>query len=822
MNTHEPKENQHSLAHRDSADTSAIGFVRVHSLIKTSDAKAAFYKINDDLILLVNQWPAGAVLTVAVSTERNGKEITILFQKTGTPYQRWFDDLQDALRGIYTLDSPVSGFGWNPVAPAQLLQLTVQVPQDLNNLPDVQAELDDGLDDTLRRELAVRAAINRDSSVYWPAYRIGGVVGVINALRGHTGVELRFQLAAATDIERELVEKELKATTNWSLALRKQYLHTIIRQRTFAAGLAGSIPAIVKARLADLGVSLQLKELDPVTNQFRWDTSDALAGAAIPGQAALNQLHLPAIGEGVLLGIRAEDPPVLPHPLEPEPEQPGQPVPLGYAYNAFHEQVSVASDIYDLPRHWFIEGAAGSGKSTALITLTESILKAGYSVSLIDSHGTTIDEALKRIPRAMVDKVSVIRHGDQLSPYPVNFLAAGNDGERQQRVEEFAEMIQELQDPGRENIVGPRWHQWFRLMADVSFALLEKETSLQSIVTLSRLLASDKETHDTILTILSHQHDDIRRRLIEHLRSINSQDSISLLEWVHSKMSDLITSNVMKRTVGLGVDPINVTEYIDDGRSLFIDLAMPSIGDPTARMLGMIWILKHWVALTKRKDRTKPHIIILDEAHLFGSTLLPKLLSEARKFGIGVILATQSIQQFNPKMQDAIEANVSSFVNFRAGIGTVAAASGRHDLWPAAELIRLPDLSAATTLLRNGKKTVPFTLYFDLYTREAELTAKQQAERLEVEATVSSKSQQELSAPFRDIPIRNDSYYIARISHLHQKEETPDAGELIHAWLQSGQRQGALAKLQDRDKEPTTRPIPTQSGDSTVHRACDA
>ena len=153
-----------------------------------------------------------------------------------------------------------------------------------------------------------------------------------------------------------------------------------------------------------------------------------------------------------------------------------------------------------------------------------------------------------------------------------------------------------------------------------------------------------------------------------------------------------------------------MTATLEAGQSLLIDLGVHRLGEPTGRVIGATYLLKHWAALGQRRDRTKPHIILVDEAHLFSYGALPKLLAEARKFGVGVVVATQHLGQLTGELADAVESNTGHFVSLRTGLQSAQRASVRLGDWPRGELVRLPDLTAATSLTRQGVLTEPFTL----------------------------------------------------------------------------------------------------------------
>jgi DNA helicase HerA-like ATPase len=60
------------------------------------------------------------------------------------------------------------------------------------------------------------------------------------------------------------------------------------------------------------------------------------------------------------------------------------------------------------------------------------------------------------------------------------------------------------------------------------------------------------------------------------------------------------------------------------------------------------------------------HFVLVDEASWFMSRTVSELFDQARKFGIGVILAVQRLGQLVPEdVRDAVLANSGTIISFR-------------------------------------------------------------------------------------------------------------------------------------------------------------
>jgi hypothetical protein len=179
----------------------------------------------------------------------------------------------------------------------------------------------------------------------------------------------------------------------------------------------------------------------------------------------------------------------------------------------------------------------------------------------------------------------------------------------------------------------------------------------------------------------------------------------------------LLSSDRARWIFGAGPDDVDVRAVMDEGQSLLVDLGAHRLGEPVGRIVGVTYLLKFWSALSLRRHRDRPHYLVIDEAHLFSYGPLPKLLAEARKYGVGIVVATQHVGQLTGELGDALESNSGSFICLRAGLQSAARASARLEGWPVGDLVRLPDLVAATTLLRDGVATTPFSMVVDHHDR---------------------------------------------------------------------------------------------------------
>jgi len=86
-----------------------------------------------------------------------------------------------------------------------------------------------------------------------------------------------------------------------------------------------------------------------------------------------------------------------------------------------------------------------------------------------------------------------------------------------------------------------------------------------------------------------------------------------------------------------------------------------------------VFLTSVWLSLLKSPGREV--YLILDEFHNFASPSLVEMLSEGRKFGLRLIMATQYVGQVPEYLWDSVEGNALNFVSFAVGKDTAEALS---------------------------------------------------------------------------------------------------------------------------------------------------
>ena len=106
-------------------------------------------------------------------------------------------------------------------------------------------------------------------------------------------------------------------------------------------------------------------------------------------------------------------------------------------------------------------------------------------------------------------------------------------------------------------------------------------------------------------------------------------------------------------------------------RVVIANLARGIIGETPSNLMGALLLARVQAAGMARASlppeaRTPFHIVI-DEVQLFGTEVIAQILSEARKYGLSLTMATQFMAGLSEKTRAAVMGNVAALIVFRVG-----------------------------------------------------------------------------------------------------------------------------------------------------------
>ncbi|HEY8931416.1 MAG TPA: hypothetical protein VIM55_19590 [Mucilaginibacter sp.] len=114
-------------------------------------------------------------------------------------------------------------------------------------------------------------------------------------------------------------------------------------------------------------------------------------------------------------------------------------------------------------------------------------------------------------------------------------------------------------------------------------------------------------------------------------------------------------------------------------------------------------------AATLEEER-KPFMVSIDECHSFITTSFASMLSEVRKYKVGLFLTHQYLEQLPEKTLSGILGNVGSIICFRLGAADAEAMANEfYPVFKMDDFIRLPKFEIYLKLLIDNISSKSFS-----------------------------------------------------------------------------------------------------------------
>ena len=370
--------------------------------------------------------------------------------------------------------------------------------------------------------------------------------------------------------------------------------------------------------------------------------------------------------------------------------------------------------------HMYVVGQTGTGKSTLLKTMLISDMEAGRGCALIDPHGDLYEEMLGLIPPERVKDVILLDPSDMKFPFGMNLLEANTWEEQHFVVREMQAIMRRLlaEDYGRfgAEFAGPVFYQHMQMnmllvMSDPEHpgTLLDFYEVYQSSDYWKRwipLKTEDPQLKMWVENTLSQ---------MDYTRRYESGHS-TWGEYLSSKFMDFIFDPRLRLIFGQPESTFNLQEIMNDGKILLVNLAKGLLGEANSRFLGLILMAKIQAEAMKRAKlqpaKRRPFFLYVDEFQSLATENFTILLSEARKFKLGLVLANQFLSQItDQRIIQAVFGNVGSFLSFRLGREDAVLVEPQFlPYFDQMDLINMPNWQVAMRTTVDGASLRPFSL----------------------------------------------------------------------------------------------------------------
>lgn len=308
-------------------------------------------------------------------------------------------------------------------------------------------------------------------------------------------------------------------------------------------------------------------------------------------------------------------------------------------------------------RHVYIIGKSGSGKSTLMKNMIVSDIYNGNGVAVMDPHGELVEDILNLIPEDRIDDVVYFNPAD--TEYPVGFNPINIKVDIEKDV--LADAILAIFKKYFESW-GPRLE--YILYNAILTVIYSQGTTLLSI---QRMLI-DKNYRKRVLSHVKNPV--IHKYWDEEFASMekNTRLITESLSAIQNKIGRFLSPKIIRNILGQVRSTIDIADIMNNRKIFIINLSKGKIGEENASLLGGLLITSmYFIALDRAKlpEAERPSFsLYIDEVQNFSTDTFINILSEARKYHLGIIMAHQFTTQLPKEMLDAIFGNVGTTITF--------------------------------------------------------------------------------------------------------------------------------------------------------------
>jgi len=352
--------------------------------------------------------------------------------------------------------------------------------------------------------------------------------------------------------------------------------------------------------------------------------------------------------------------------------------------------------------HIYCIGKTGVGKSTLLENMAISDIQKGKGVCIIDPHGDIAEDILHYIPEERIKDViyfnpSDLTHSIGFNPlrsiHPDHqFLVASGI------VSTFKKIWEDSWGTRMENILK---YSLLTLLEYRHATLLDIQPLLTNQYFRNGILFRVKNPH-----VLEFWREEFEK----YPPALKAEATAPIL----TKLGLSRISIPLRNTVGQKYSSFTFQDVMDNGKIFIANLSKGKLGEDISAFLGALLVtniqLSALYRSTQKEEERRPFYLYVDEAHSFITNSFADILSEARKYKLGLFLAHQYIKQLSDSMRDAIFGNVGTMITFR--VGAADAEYLEKEFYPTfhkIDLINLPRYSIYLKLMIDGATSQPFS-----------------------------------------------------------------------------------------------------------------
>ena len=341
-------------------------------------------------------------------------------------------------------------------------------------------------------------------------------------------------------------------------------------------------------------------------------------------------------------------------------------------YRNVYSPVYIKRD--DRTRHQYCIWKSGTWKSVFLQTLARQDIWNWDWLCLIDPHGDLAEDMLAYIPKERAKDVIYFEAWDEERPMGLNLYEIDNLDQADRTVNDATEIFLKMFWP---EIFGPRIQEYFKYG---SLTLLEDFDDRPTLLDVTRLFTDDGFREFKLKKVTNAV---VRNWWEKTYNAMWDREKQEIIPYFSSKFVSFNTNRLIRNIIWQTKSAFKFDDVMNNQKILLINLSKGKIWEMNAQLLGMIIVSKVYNSAMARaaipESERKDFYLYVDEFQNFVSWTFADILSEARKYRLGLIMAHQYIAQLDPAkwlgdtwwwksdVKAAVFGNVGTMMSFKVG-----------------------------------------------------------------------------------------------------------------------------------------------------------
>lgn len=204
------------------------------------------------------------------------------------------------------------------------------------------------------------------------------------------------------------------------------------------------------------------------------------------------------------------------------------------------------------------------------------------------------------------------------------------------------------------------------MLRNATLTLLERDGSTLLDLT---LLLSDEEFRRNYIAKVTNPF--LRRFWGDEFNALSSTKQTEVVSPILNKVGQFLSVPLIRNIVSQPQSGFSPRWIMDNKKIFLANLSKGKIGEDVSEMLGSLLVSKFQLDVMSRAniepEKREQFRLYVDEFQNFATDSFSDIFSEARKYGLALVIAHQYINQVSTHLMDAIMGNVGNVAVFHIG-----------------------------------------------------------------------------------------------------------------------------------------------------------